>query len=331
MSERRHVVRIHRTGGPEVLAYEEDALPPPGAGEVQLRQSAIGLNFIDVYHPTGLYPLPLPGVLGREAAGVVEAVGAGVLGFAAGDRVAYPMSAGAYATRRNVRADDLVRLPDAIEDETAAAMMLKGLTAWYLLRRTFPVEKGTTVLIHAAAGGVGLLACQWAAALGATVLGTVGSKAKADLAAAHGCRHPIDYTQEDLVARVRQLTTGRGVDVVYDSVGKDTFPRSLDCVRPKGLVALFGQSSGPVPPFDLQVLAHKGSLFVTRPSLAAYIAEKSELRAGAAELFDVVARGAVKVEVGRSYPLHEVQQAHRDLEARKTTGSTILLPRDRHQ
>jgi NADPH2:quinone reductase len=326
MSERRQVVRIHRFGGPEVLALEEDDLGPPQAGEIRLRQTACGLNFIDTYHRTGLYPLPLPAVLGREAAGVVEAVGAGVEGIAAGDRVAYPMAAGAYATIRNIRADEVVRLPGGIEDRTAAAMMLKGLTAWYLLRRTFPVEKGTTVLIHAAAGGVGLLACQWAAALGATVLGTVGSRAKADLAAAHGCRHPIVYTEEDFVARTRALTGGRGADVVYDSVGKDTFLRSLDCLRPRGLVALFGQSSGPVPPFDLQLLAQKGSLFVTRPTLAVYIAEKSELRTGAAELFDVVGSGAVKVEIGRTYPLREVEQAHRDLEARKTTGSTVLLP-----
>jgi NADPH2:quinone reductase len=224
----------------------------------------------------------------------------------------------------------VVRLPDGIDERTAAGMMLKGLTAWYLLRRTFPVEKGTTVLIHAAAGGVGLLACQWAASLGATVLGTVGSRAKADLAASHGCRHPIVYTEEDFVARTREITGGRGADVVYDSVGADTFPRSLDCLRPKGLLALFGQSSGPVPPFDLQLLAQKGSLFVTRPTLAVYIAEKSELRTGAAELFDVVARGDVKVEIGRTYPLEEIRRAHEDLEARKTTGSTVLLPGDSH-
>ena len=322
----RSVVRIHRTGGPDVLSFETEALPAPAEGEVQLRQTAIGLNFIDVYHRTGLYPLPLPAVLGREAAGTVEAVGSGVTALRPGMRVAYPMAGDAYATARNIRADHVVPLPDGIEDRQAAGMMLKGLTAWYLLRRTFPVTRGTSVLVHAAAGGVGLIACQWAAALGATVLGTVGSGAKAELAASHGCKHPIVYTEEDFVTRVRALTGGRGVDVVYDSVGKDTFPRSLDCLRPKGLVALFGQSSGPVPPFDLQVLAQKGSLFVTRPSLAAYIAEKAELQAGAAELFEAVARGDVKIEIGHTYPLREIQQAHRDLEARKTTGSTILLP-----
>jgi NADPH2:quinone reductase len=323
---KRHVVRIHHTGGPEVLSFEEDDLPPPQQGEVLLRQSAIGLNFIDVYHRTGLYPLPLPAVLGREAAGVVEAAGPGVDGLHPGDRVAYPMAAGAYATLRNIRAAEVVPLPQGIGDRQAAAMMLKGLTAWYLLRRTYRVERGSTVLLHAAAGGVGLIACQWAAALGATVLGTVGSRAKAELAAAHGCRHPIVYTEEDFVARVRALTGGRGVDVVYDSVGKDTFHRSLDCLRPKGLLALFGQSSGPVPPVDLQVLAQKGSLFVTRPVLAAYIAEEAELRAGATELFEAVQRGQIEVQIGRTHPLREVAQAHRDLEARQTTGSTILLP-----
>lgn len=322
----RSVVRIHRTGGPDVLSFESEALAAPGEDEVQLRQTAIGLNFIDVYHRIGLYPLPLPAVLGREAAGTVEAVGSGVTALRPGMRVAYPMAGDAYATHRNIRADQVVPLPDGIEDRQAAAMMLKGLTAWYLLRRTFPVTRGTLVLVHAAAGGVGLIACQWAAALGATVLGTVGSRAKAELAAAHGCKHPIVYTEEDFVARVRALTGGRGVDVVYDSVGKDTFPRSLDCLRPKGLVALFGQSSGPVPPFDLQVLAQKGSLFVTRPSLAAYIAEKAELQAGAAELFEAVVRGDVRIKIGNTYPLRDIQRAHRDLEARKTTGSTILLP-----
>jgi NADPH2:quinone reductase len=236
------------------------------------------------------------------------------------------MAGDAYASARNIRADQVVPLPDGIADRQGAAMMLKGLTAWYLLRRTFPVTRGTAVLVHAAAGGVGLIACQWAAALGATVLGTVGSREKVELAAAHGCRHPILYTEEDFVARVRALTGGRGVDVVYDSVGKDTFPGSLDCLRPKGLVALFGQSSGPVPPFDLQILSQKGSLFVTRPSLAVYIAEKAEFQAGAAELFEVVQRGDVKIEIGHTYPLRDVQQAHRDLEARKTTGSTVLLP-----
>ena len=322
----RSVVRIHRTGGPDVLSLESETLAAPAPGEVQLRQTAVGLNFIDVYHRTGLYPLTLPAVLGREAAGVVEAVGPEVTGLRPGMRVAYPMATDAYASARNIRADQVVPLPDGVEDRQAAAMMLKGLTAWYLLRRTFPVTRGTTVLVHAAAGGVGLIACQWAAALGATVLGTVGSRAKAELAETHGCKHPIVYTEEDFVARVRALTAGRGVDVVYDSVGKDTFPRSLDCLRPKGLVALFGQSSGPVPPFDLQVLSQKGSLFVTRPTLAAYIAEKAELQAGAAELFEAVQGGQVRIEIGSTYPLRDIQQAHRDLEARKTTGSTILLP-----
>jgi NADPH2:quinone reductase len=322
----RNVMRIHRTGGPEVLSWEQDVLAPPGPGEVRLRQTAVGLNFIDTYHRSGLYPLPLPAVLGREAVGVVEAMGAGVSELAPGDRVAYALSAGAYATGRNIRASELVRVPEGLADRTVAGVMLKGLTAWYLLRRTFPVVRGTTVLVHAAAGGVGMLLCQWAAALGAVVIGTAGSRAKANLAASHGCAHPIVYTEEDFVARVRELTAGRGVDVVYDGVGKDTYPRSLDCARPRGLVVLYGQASGPVPPFDLQVLAQKGSLFTTRPTLAHYIADPEELRAGAAELFDAVLGGAVKVEVGRTYPLSEAAQAHRDLEARRTTGSTVLLP-----
>jgi NADPH2:quinone reductase len=322
-----HAIRIHATGGPEAMVWEPVPVGEPGRGEAQVRQTAVGLNFIDVYHRSGLYPLPeLPAVLGREAAGVVEAVGPGVRELRAGDRVAYALHPGAYAELRNLPADRLVRLPDDIDDRTAAAAMLKGLTAHYLVRRTHRVQPGETVLIHAAAGGVGLLACQWAKHLGATVIGTVGSEEKAALAAAHGCDHPVRYDREDFVARVREVTGGRGLSVVYDSVGQATFARSLDCLRPLGLMVSFGQSSGPVPPLALGVLADKGSLFLTRPTLATYIARREDLAAAAAELFDVLRRGVVRVEVRQSYPLKEAARAHRDLEARKTAGSTVLLP-----
>jgi len=320
-----HAIRIHEHGGPEVLRWERVEVGEPGPGELRIRQTAVGLNFIDVYHRTGLYPVgALPAVLGREAAGVVEAVGPGVAGFAPGDRVAYPMEAGAYCEARCVRAAALVRLPDAIDDVLAAAAMLKGLTAWYLLRRTYRVRAGDTVLIHAAAGGVGLIACQWARKLGATVIGTVGDAAKADLARAHGCDHAVLYRDEDVVARVREITGGRGVPVVYDSVGRDTLERSLDCLAPRGLLVSFGQSSGSPPPLDLQGLSRRGSLYATRPTLATYIADRAEYEEGAAELFDVLASGAVRVRVGATRPLSETAHAHRDLEARRTTGSTVL-------
>jgi NADPH2:quinone reductase len=320
-------IRIHRTGGPEVLAWEDVEVGEPGPGQVRLRQTAVGLNYIDVYHRSGLYPLPgLPAVLGREAAGLVEAVGAGVAGLHPGDRVAYALEAGSYAQARLIAADRLVPLPPSIDDRSAAAMMLKGLTAHYLLRRTYRVEPGETILIHAAAGGVGLLACQWAKRLGAAVIGTVGSAEKAELARSQGCDHPIRYDQQDFVAAVRELTGGRGVPVVYDSVGGATFSRSLDCLRPLGLMVSFGQSSGPVPLLDVGVLSQKGSLFLTRPTLATYIARRDDLLAAARELFDEVGRGALRVQVGQTYPLAETARAHADLESRRTVGSTVLLP-----
>lgn len=322
-----HAIRIHQPGGPEVMVWEEVEVPAPGPGQVLLRHTAVGLNFIDVYHRTGLYPAPLPFTPGLEGAGVIETVGEGVAEFQPGDRVAYanpPL--GAYAQARVMPADRLVKLPGSIGDRTAAAMMLQGMTAQYLLRRTYRVQPGDTILIHAAAGGVGLLVCQWARHLGATVIGTVGSEEKAELARAHGCDHPILYKSEDFVARVREITNGEGVPVVYDSVGADTFLKSLDCLRPLGMIVSFGQSSGKVEPFDTGLLAAKGSLFLTRPSLMAYTARRSDLVASAAELFDVVARGAVKVEINQTYPLKDAAQAHRDLEGRRTTGSTLLLP-----
>ena len=320
-------IRFARIGGPEVLRWESCELAPPAAGEAQVRHQAVGLNFIDTYHRTGLYPVPLPSGLGLEGAGIVEAVGEGVSEVAVGDRVAYaggPL--GAYAEARNIPADRLVGLPEALSFEQGAAMMLQGMTAQYLLRQTYRVQAGDTVLIHAAAGGVGLIACQWAKALGATVLGTVGSAEKAELARAHGCDHPIQYRQESVVERVRELTGGEGVPVVYDSIGADTFMHSLSCLRPRGMMVLFGAASGPVPPFDLGLLAKMGSLFVTRPTLFGYTATRDELVSAANELFAVVSSGQVAIEVRQRYALAEAGQAHADLEARKTTGSTILLP-----
>ena len=318
-------VRIHEVGGPEVLKFETVEVGDPGPGQALLRQTATGLNYIDTYQRTGLYPLAsFPVVLGMEGAGVVEAVGEGVTEVDVGDRVAYSMALGAYAERRLVPAAVLVRLPDGISDDQGAAMMLKGCTAQYLLRRTYRVEAGDTVLIHAAAGGVGLIVCQWAKLLGATVIGTVGSADKAALAKAHGCDHVIDYRTENFAERVREITNGAGIPVVYDSVGRDTFTASLDCLQPRGLLVSFGQSSGAIPPFDPGVLAQKGSLFLTRPSLASYIGTREELEATATELFDVVLNGAVEIEVNQTYPLEEAATAHRDLEARKTTGSTVL-------
>jgi NADPH:quinone reductase len=319
-------IRIHETGGPEVLRWEDVPLEPPRANEVLLRQTAVGLNYIDTYHRTGLYPLELPAILGREAAGVVEAVGDAVDSPAVGDRVAYALEPGSYCETRVIAADRLVRLPESIDDRTAAAMMLKGLTAQYLLRRCYRVQAGDTILIHAAAGGVGLIACQWARALGATVIGTVGSAEKAALANNYGCDHPILYREQNFVERVRELTDGDGVKAVYDSVGRDTFSASLDCLQARGTLVSFGQSSGPVEPFDIGVLAVKGSLNLTRPTLAHFIATKSELEAAAGELFGLHASGALHIEIGNTYPLSEAIQAHRDLEARATSGSTVLLP-----
>ena len=319
------VVRIRQVGGPEVLRWEDVDVGNPEAGQALIRQTAAGLNYIDTYHRTGLYPVPsLPVVLGMEGAGVVEAVGQGVREVSVGDRVAYCMAIGGYAERRLVQARVLVRLPDGISDEQGAAMMLKGCTAQYLLRRTYTVKPGDTILIHAAAGGVGLIACQWAKHLGATVIGTVGSPDKAAVAKAHGCDHTINYKTEHFVERVQEITNGAGVPVVYDSVGKDTFTASLDCLRPRGLMVSFGQSSGAIPPFSPGVLATKGSLFLTRPTLVTYTGTREELVATANQLFDVVLKGAVKIEVNQTYPLNQAAQAHRDLEARKTTGSTLF-------
>ncbi|MEW5965174.1 MAG: quinone oxidoreductase [Pseudomonadota bacterium] len=322
-----HAMRIHRTGGPEVLQWDEVEVGTPGPGEVRLRHAAIGLNYIDVYHRAGLYKLPsLPAVIGMEGAGEVVAVGAGVRDLAVGDRVAYASPIGAYAEERLIPADRVVKLPTTIDDRTAAGMMLRGMTVHYLLRRTFKVGPGTVMLLHAAAGGVGLIACQWARHLGATVIGTVGSAEKARLAEAAGAAYTINYQTEDFVARVREITGGRGCDVVYDSIGKDTFPGSLDCLKPLGLWVSFGNASGPVPPFDMALLSAKGSLFATRPTLMTYIARREDLVAAAEDLFDVVARGIVRITVNQTYPLAETATAHRDLEARKTTGSTVLIP-----
>jgi len=321
-------IRIHQTGGPEVLCWEDLEVKEPGPGEVLLRQTAVGLNFIDVYHRTGLYPLgELPATPGMEGAGIVEAVGEGVTHLLPGERVAYAgLPPGAYAEKRLIPAHRLVALPDEISDQQAAGMMLQGMTVQYLLRSTFHIKPGDTILFHAAAGGVGLIACQWAKHLGATVIGTVGSKEKAETAKAHGCDFPLLYGEEDWVARVKEITDGEGVPVVYDSIGRDTFMKSLDCLRPLGLMVSFGQASGPIGSFDPGVLSAKGSLFLTRPTLMTYTANREDLLASAAELFSVVKSGEVKIEVKQTYPLAEAAQAHRDLEARKTTGSTVLLP-----
>lgn len=320
-------IRIHTPGGPEAMVLEEVAVGNPGAGEIRLRQTAIGLNFIDVYHRTGLYPVPLPSGIGLEAAGVVEAVGPDVTEFRPGDRVAYCIGGvGAYAEARIIPAERAIKLPDGIDDRTAAAMMLKGLTAQYLLRRTYRVKAGDTILFHAAAGGVGLIACQWAKALGATVIGTVGSDEKAELARAHGCDHVIVYSRENFTDRVREITGGAGVPVVYDSVGKATFAGSLDCLAPLGTMVTFGNATGPVPAVEPGLLASKGSLFLTRPILMHYMAKRADLVAAAQELFDVVLSGKVRIELHQTWPLVEAAEAHRALEARKTTGSSILVP-----
>ena len=323
-----HAIRIHQPGGPEALVWEEVEVGAPGPGEVRLAQNAVGLNYIDVYHRTGLYPVPaLPAAIGMEAAATVEAIGDGVTELAPGDRVAYASGpVGAYAEARIMPAGRVVKLPEAISDHQAAAMMLQGMTVRYLIRRTYRVSAGETVLFHAAAGGVGLIACQWLKHLGATVIGTVGSEEKAALARAHGCDHTINYRSDNFGERVRELTDGAGVPVVYDSVGKDTFEGSLDCLAPMGMMVSFGNASGPVPAFEPGILSAKGSLFLTRPSLIHYTAKREDLVASAEDLFEVVRSGAVKIEVNQTYPLAEAAQAHRDLEARKTTGSTILLP-----
>ena len=320
-------IRFHRTGGPEVLCLEEVEIGAPAPGEARVRHHAIGLNFIDTYHRSGLYPLPLPSGIGLEGAGVVEAVGEGVRDLAVGDRVAYAGGpVGAYSEVRCLPAERLLRLPEALSFETGAAMMLQGLTAAYLLRRTYRVQPGDAVLIHAAAGGVGLIACQWAKALGATVIGTVSTEIKAELARQHGCDHVILYTREDVAKRVREITGGEGVAVVYDGVGKDTFMGSLDSLRVRGTMVSFGNASGPVPPFEPLLLSQKGSLFFTRPILAHHTAKRDELLDLGGELFEKVLAGQVKIEVNQRYALAEAAQAHRDLEARKTTGSTVLVP-----
>jgi len=320
-------IRIFKTGGPEVMEYVDVEVGETGPGEARVRHHACGLNYIDVYFRTGLYPQPLPAGLGMEGAGVVEAVGDGVTHLRAGDRVAYAgRPPGAYAEARVMPAAQLVKLPDNIDFETGAAMMLQGLTVQYLFRRTFPLKGGETVLFHAAAGGVGLIACQWARALGVTLIGTVGSDAKGELAKQHGAAHVINYNTENFVERVKEITGGKGVPVVYDSIGKDTFIGSLDCLAPLGTMVSFGNASGPVESFALAELAKRGSLYVTRPSMGAYLSTRAELEAAAKSLFGVVASGAVKVDVRQRYALADVAQAHRDLEGRKTTGSTILLP-----
>ena len=319
-----HGIRVHEFGGPDVLSWEEVDTGEPGPGQALLRQHAVGLNFIDVYHRTGLYPQPLPFTLGVEGAGVVEQVGPGVENVRPGDRVAYAGPIGAYADERLIQADRLLKLPDAVSFEQAAAMMLQGMTARMLLRAVYDVKPGDTILVHAAAGGVGLILCQWAAAIGATVIGTVSTEEKAELARAHGCHHPILYTKQDFVAEVDKLTAGQKLAVVYDSVGKSTFVQSLDCLRPRGLMVSFGNSSGPVDPISPALLAQKGSLFLTRPALFTYIADHRELEQSARDLFDMVGSGTVKIEVKQRFPLKDAAEAHRALEARQTTGSTIL-------
>ncbi len=321
-------IRIHANGGPEVLQYEDVEVGRPGKGEALIRHTAIGLNFLDIYYRSGLYPPPagLPLIPGNEAAGVVIETGEGVDNVRPGDRVAYVGPLGAYAGERVIIADRLVKIPDGISDEQAGSMMLKGMTAGYLLRRTHAVKPGDTVLYHAAAGGVGLMFGQWAKHIGATVIGTAGSADKISLAKAHGFDHVINYRDVDFVSAIREITNGRMCDVVYDSVGKDTFPASLDCLRPLGLFVSFGQSSGPIPPFNMAILSQKGSLFATRPTIFSYIARRSDLDALAAALFDVVDKGIVKVEINQRYALADVARAHADLEGRRTTGTSVLVP-----
>jgi NADPH2:quinone reductase len=320
-------VRVHELGGPEVLKYEEIQLPDPGPGQVRIKTTAVGVNYIDTYFRSGLYPAPgLPFTVGNESAGIITAVGKGVKGLKKGDRVAAVFLLGAYATERNLPAERVVKLPSKIDDKTAAAMMLKGMTAQYLLRRTYKVKKGDTILVHAAAGGVGLLLCQWAKYLGATVIGTVGTKEKAALARKNGAHHTILYKDEDWVARVGEITKGKKCEVVYDGVGKTTFMGSLDCLKPLGMMVSYGSASGPVEPFNLALLTQKGSLFITRPTMNTYTASAKDLQATAKDLFNVVAKKKVKIEVKQTYALKDAQQAHQDLESRKTTGQTVLIP-----
>ncbi len=322
-----HAIRIHSHGGPEVLQWEPVPTGEPGPGEVLVRQTAIGLNLIDVYERTGLYPGALPSGLGREGAGIIEAIGPRVRGLKPGDRVAYFSSQpGAYAQERVVPADRVVRVPEGVSDRLAAAAMLKGLTAWIMVRRVHRVTRGDPLVVHAAAGGVGLILIQWARHLGARVIGVVGSDSKAEVARAHGCQHVLVLGRDDLSARVRELTDGVGARVVYDSVGKDTFFASLDCLRPLGLMVSFGNASGPVPPFAPLELMRRGSLFLTRPTLFHYTARRTELDRGVRELFGVIGSGAVRIEIGQCYALQDAGQAHRDLEARRTIGSTVLIP-----
>ena len=320
-------VRVHKVGGPEVLTYEDVDVPPPGTGEVRIRQHAIGLNFIDTYFRSGLYKAPgFPFIVGNEASGEVISVGSGVTNFHPGDRVAYYFNLGAYAAERNIPAEKIVKLPDHVTHEQAAVLMLKGLTVFYLLHKTFKVEPGHRVLIHAAAGGVGLLACQWAKAMGANVIGTVGTKEKGDLALANGCDHVILYKDEDFAERVKQISRGELCDVVYDGVGKDTFPGSLKCIKPRGLFVSFGNASGPVPPFSIAELNNHGSLFSTRPKLNDYVGTRKELIEGADALFAAVISGTLHVPINHAYALKDAQKAHRDLEGRLTTGSSVLKP-----
>jgi len=322
-----HAIRFHRTGGPEVLQWEAVELPAPAAGEVRVRHHAVGLNFIDTYHRSGLYPLPLPSGLGMEGAGVVEAVGEGVTELQVGDRVAYTSGPlGAYAEARNIEARHLVRLPEAITFEQGAAMMLQGVTAHYLLHSTYPVQAGETILVHAAAGGVGSILVQWAKLLGATVIGTVGNDDKAVQAKALGCDHVIVYSRERFPERVRELTAGKGVAAVYDSVGHDTFLDSVSCLQRRGMMVSFGNATGPVAPFDCALLARSGSVYVTRPGLLDYIATREELTQRCTDLFEVVGSDRVRIAINQRYALKDAAQAHRDLEGRRTTGSTILLP-----
>jgi NADPH2:quinone reductase len=320
------VVRIHEHGGPEVLKVEDVDVGEPGPGQVKLRQRAIGVNYIDTYQRSGLYKMPLPFVAGSEGAGDVIAVGPGVTDFKVGDRGAYAGAIGGYASERLMPADRLVKLPDSIDYNTAAAMMLQGMTVRYLLRQTYKVGPGTTLLMHAAAGGIGLIACQWAKHLGATIIGTASTADKLELAKAHGATHMINYKTEDWVKRVKEITGGAGCDVVYDAVGKDTYPGSLDCLKPLGLWVSFGNASGAITNFDILLLSSKGSLYATRPTLGTYVAKREDLLANANDLFDVVSKGVVKINVNHTYALKDAAQAHRDLEGRKTTGSIVLLP-----
>ncbi len=321
-----HAIRVHENGGPEKMLWEAVDVGQPGPGELRLKHRAVGLNYIDTYHRSGLYKIALPSVIGMEGTGEVTAVGAGVTEFKLGDRVAYANPMGSYSEERVIPADRVVKVPDSVDDRTAAAMMLQGMTVRYLLKETYKVGPGTTMLLHAAAGGIGLIACQWAKHLGATIIGTTSSAEKAKLAMDNGCTHVINYKTEDFVKRTKELTDGKGVDVVYDSIGKDTFPGSLDCLKPRSLWVSFGNASGAIQGFDIGILAAKGSLYATRPTLFSYTAKREDLVASANDLFDVVSKGIVKIAVNQTYPLKEAAQAHRDLEARKTTGSTVLLP-----